>query len=87
MVPTPIRQIINAIGMIEVHGTKYIPAIAAPVHDRQHRLIPRPDSLIYSNLRATVVALANLDTPERYRRAFENANPIPGFIWDEHVFS
>lgn len=31
MVPTPIRKIINAVGIVEVDGIKYIPAVAAPV--------------------------------------------------------
>ncbi|CAG5011721.1 unnamed protein product [Parnassius apollo] len=84
-VPEPIRKIVNSIGYIEHDKKVYVPAVAREVLDQYERLVPRAETVLLSNLRRTVVALANPDTPQISRETFHNNNPIPGAIWTDHV--
>lgn len=47
--------------------------------------MPRPESVMFTNLRQTVSALANPNTPEPVRTYFESHNPIPGASFRNHV--
>lgn len=47
--------------------------------------VPLPENLRISNLRATVESLADPETAEATRVYFENHNPIPGTIWNNHI--
>lgn len=46
---------------------------------------PRPESTVYSNLRETVVALANPQTPRNTRARYRESCPIPGAIWNDNI--
>lgn len=83
--PEPIRRVINAIGIINYDEGVYIPTVARPSTGDTGRFIPQAQNILYSSLRQTVVALADPATPERYRRRFEENNPIPGAIWHNHL--
>lgn len=83
--PEPMKRVINAIGIVHHDEGIYIPTVAAPRRDDRGRFIPRAESILYSNLRNTVVALADANTPLRYRRHFEENCPIPGAIWHDHL--
>lgn len=85
--PEPIRRVINAIGIVNYDEGVYIPTVARPVVDDRGRFIPQAQNILFSSLRRTVVALADVATPERYRRRFEDNNPIPGAIWQDHLLA
>ncbi|CAH0721912.1 unnamed protein product, partial [Brenthis ino] len=83
--PAPLVKVINAVGIIKRDGFVYLPAVRANLRDINNEFVPRPETVLYSNLRETVVALANPHTPERTRTYFEQHNPIPGAIFENHV--
>lgn len=83
--PEPIQRVINAIGIITHDEGVFIPAVSREGTDHRGRFVPRAENILYSTLRATVEALANPAIPERYRRRFEENNPIPGAIWENHL--
>ncbi|KOB64527.1 Uncharacterized protein OBRU01_24127 [Operophtera brumata] len=85
IVPEPIRKIINAIGYVKYEEKLYVPAVANRPVDRQGNPVPRPESVLLSTLRATVVALADQQTPQNIRRRFHDNSPIPGAIWNNDV--
>ncbi|CAH0730430.1 unnamed protein product, partial [Brenthis ino] len=73
--------------MIVRDGVVYIPAVMDNLTNRDGEFVPRPETVMYSNLRDTVVALANPATPERIRTYFEQHNPIPGATFENHVLA
>lgn len=83
--PTPLVKSINALGIIKRDGCVYIPAVRDDLVDRDDNFVPRPESVMYSNLRKVVVALADATTPERVRTYFEMHNPIPGAQFEGHI--
>lgn len=85
--PEPIQRVINAVGIITYDEGIYIPAVSRGQDDERGRFVPRPENILYSTLRKTVEALASPATPDRYRRRFEENNPIPGAIWENHLLT
>lgn len=83
--PTPIAKAISAVGLIKRDGIVYIPAVMEDAYSRDEMFVPRPETVLYSNLRRIVLALSNPATPERVRTYFENHNPIPGAIFEDHI--
>lgn len=47
--------------------------------------VPLPENVRISNLRETVLSLANPTTAQAARIHFENHCPIPGSIWNNHI--
>lgn len=84
-VPEPISLMINAIGAIKYNDACYVPAIAAKRYTRNGLFIPRPENVVLSTLRETVIALANPLTPLRWRTEFRENCPIPGTIWENNL--
>lgn len=84
-IPKHITEIVNALGVIKHGDHTFVPVVAKEVYDANGKLVPQPLSLLYTNLRKTVVALADPETPEQYRIDFEAFCPIPGAIWDNHL--
>lgn len=83
--PTPLVKIINAVGIVKKDGAVYLPAVHDTVRNREEEVVPRPENILYSNLRETVVALANEATPVRHRLFFEEHNSIPGAKFLDHI--
>lgn len=80
--PTPFRRLINAIGIIKYDEKIYLPSVAKDVMDNDKRLVPLPESIVISNLRKVVVALADPQTPRVYRQNFRQHSPLPAATWD-----
>lgn len=78
--PEPIKRIINALGVIRYEGVLYLPFLMRNSYTRTDQFIPRPENIVLSNLRQTVVALGDAATPIAYRRAFFENNSIPGAV-------
>lgn len=51
--------------------------VAANHFNRNDVLVPRPESVLLTNLRQVVLALSDPNTPEAYRVRFDANNPIP----------
>lgn len=83
--PTPLGKLVNAVGIVKRDGVLYLPAVSSNLTDRVEEFSPRPESVMFTNLRQTVTALANPNTPERVRTYFESHNPIPGASFENHV--
>jgi hypothetical protein len=58
-----------------------VPALAADQRTRRVALIPQSECVTFSNLRETVVALADPAPNPQVREAFYAHNPIPRAIW------
>lgn len=85
IVPEPIRRIINAVGYLKFEDKLYVPAVSSKPVDRQGNPMPRPETVLLSTLRASVVTLADPHTPQNVRRRFHDNNPIPGAVWANDV--
>lgn len=84
-VPTPIKKIIDAIGILKHEDKVYLPVMAASPTDANGVIRPRPESTCFSNLRETVVALSNPQTSVNVRRRYHENSAIPGAVWENHV--
>lgn len=82
-----IKMTIEAIGVVtDSNDVAYLPVVAEIKRDPDGHLLPRPENTMLSNLRETVVELADEETPLEVRRRFHKNNPIPGCQWsNEHV--
>jgi hypothetical protein len=79
--PDQVARVLKAVGPT-THGEDYfVPCLAADQRTRSGALIPQSERITFSNLRETVVALANPATNPQVREAFYAHNPIPGAIW------
>ncbi|XP_073949708.1 uncharacterized protein [Choristoneura fumiferana] len=83
ILPALIKHIIDAIDVITVGGTTYCPFAAAQQRYAAGEMDPRPENLLLSSLRETVVTLSSPETSALYRRLFKKRCPIPGAVWDE----
>ncbi|KAI8425736.1 hypothetical protein MSG28_011523 [Choristoneura fumiferana] len=83
ILPALIKHIIDAIDVITVGGTTYCPFVAAQKRDAAGELDPRPENLLLSSLRETVVTLSSPETSDLHRSWFKMYCPIPGAVWDE----
>lgn len=83
MVPVTIKRTIDAIGIVTHDEKIYLPVIAKT--EANGILIPRPENLVLSSLRAVVEMLADADTPLAQRRRFEENNPIPCAVWNNNL--
>ncbi|XP_044746580.1 uncharacterized protein LOC123308102 [Coccinella septempunctata] len=81
ILPDQITNAIRALGKVKVWDSLYVPNLARDQRTHHNLLIPQAENVRYSNLRETVVALQNINTPVEYRRRFYRNNPIPGAIW------
>lgn len=84
LMPEPISSFINSIGIYKDSTEAYFCTMPKD-HTSRGNFIPLPENLRISNLRRSVLALADQTTPEAVRVNFENKNPIPGAIWMNHV--
>lgn len=84
LMPEPIATFINSIGIFK--DTTDTMFISMPEdYIARGEFIPLPENIRISNLRRTVLALADPDTAENVRTHFENHNPIPVTIWANHL--
>jgi hypothetical protein len=79
--PDQVGRMIKAVGPITKGGEYFVPALATGHYTRNGRLIPQSEHVVLSNLRDTVVAVADQATQPQVREAFYHHNPIPGAIW------
>lgn len=77
-IPRLVAGFMEGIGTVTMQsGASYAPVL--PLNPDVNGVVwPRPDNVTILNLRQTVVALANPQTPEVVRAAFIQHNPIPG---------
>ncbi|KAJ8713833.1 hypothetical protein PYW08_007453 [Mythimna loreyi] len=82
LIPVTIQKLIDAIGIIENEdeGT-YFPVMSKNTLI-DGRFVPRPENILLSNLRETVVALADPNNPVLHKETFYQNNPIPAAEWD-----
>ena len=85
IMPDPITRPINAIGNIKIYDRQYYPRFAANRTNDNGDFIPQSEKVTFSNLRRTVVALSNPETPLEVRRRFYNNNPLPGAKWNNFI--
>lgn len=82
--PKPLHSIVDAIGVIKYNHVRYYPAMSInTVIDG--KFVPRPENILLSNLRDTVVALSDTNDSEAallYRKSFHRYNSIPAARWD-----
>lgn len=81
--PKQIAMIINAIGVIKAENCTYYPVLPKDIEAEVNGatlFCPQPDRVILSNLRKTVVALADPAIPVIWRQDFFARSPIPGMI-------
>jgi hypothetical protein len=79
--PDQIGRVLKAVGPVTEGGEYFVPALVAEHRTRNGALIPQYEKVILSNLRETVVALADPATQAQVREAFHQHNPVPGAIW------
>ncbi|XP_026474001.1 uncharacterized protein LOC113377792 [Ctenocephalides felis] len=84
-VPTPIKRIIDAIGILKHEDKIYLPVMAASPTTEQGVIRPRPESTCFSNLRDTVVALSDPQTSLNVRTCYHENCAIPGAIWANNL--
>ncbi|KAJ0172686.1 hypothetical protein K1T71_011825 [Dendrolimus kikuchii] len=78
-IPTPIKRLIDAIGIIKYEDKVYFPVVAA-TPEVDGGITPRLESTVLSNLRETGVALADARTPRNVRARYRENCAIPGAI-------
>ncbi|KOB65983.1 Uncharacterized protein OBRU01_21972 [Operophtera brumata] len=83
-VPTPVKRLIDSIGIITFEEKVYLPVLAKTL-DADGNFLHRPEKTVLSTLRDTVVALANPETPHVVRTRYEYNNAIPGAVWLNHI--
>lgn len=86
-IPVTLQRMIEAIGIIEIKDEGvYFPVMSKnTVIDGE--FMPRPENILLSNLRETVVALADPGGAEAavlHRNNFYQNNPIPAAKWDQN---
>ncbi|KAK4887512.1 hypothetical protein RN001_003783 [Aquatica leii] len=82
MLPDQLTSVVKAVGKLKIGDKLYIPKIARDrCTERRHLFIPQSKNVTFSNLRRTVEALSDINTPVDYRRRFYRNNPIPGAVW------
>lgn len=79
--PDIFARVLNSIGYLRVGDKLYVPRFAPVMLTDDRRYIPRPESIILSTLRRTVVAMSDRGTPQEFRRLFSDNCPIPGVVW------
>lgn len=77
----PIVKAIDAIGIIEEKGVRYIPVMANRYKEGE-QFTPRPETVSLTNLRKTVEFLSDPETDMQARTFFYEHNPIPGAVWE-----
>lgn len=66
--PLAVKMTIDAIGVVtDTNDVAYLPVVADIRRDAEGHLLPRPENLLLSNLRETVVELADEETPAEIR--------------------
>ncbi|KAJ8727912.1 hypothetical protein PYW08_016297 [Mythimna loreyi] len=87
-VPTSLQRIIDAIGITETEDEGiYFPVMSENTIDDNLNFVPRPENIHLSNLRETVLALADSNdsvAAVSYRTKFYQNNPIPAAEWDQN---
>lgn len=76
-----ITTIINAIGIVKRGDSIHLPVLPGDVsivYNGAEVYCPLPDRITLSNLRRTVVALADVNTPFAWRESFFQRSPLPG---------
>jgi hypothetical protein len=78
--PEQIGRVLKALGPINEGDECFVPALPGHQRSRQGNLIPQSEHVTFSNLRDTVVALANPATNPQVCETFYVHNSIPGAI-------
>jgi hypothetical protein len=79
--PDQVGRFIASIGPVTEGEGYYVPALAANRQTQLGVIVPQSEHITLSNLRETVVALAEPATNPQVREAFYRHNPIPGTRW------
>ena len=86
-IPVTLQRIIDAIGVIATENVGvYFPVMSRDT-EIDGKFVPRPENILLSNLRQTVVALADTNDSETAalnRKNFYLNNPIPASEWDQN---
>lgn len=83
IMPEPIAQMVNSIGILKEGECTYV-SVLPPDQYRCGEFISLPENLTLSNLRLTVESLANSQSNADMRLSFRRLNPIPCCIWNEN---
>lgn len=83
----PIIEALDALCRFTHDNGTFVPFVPeshlAITHDGEvEGYAPSPHSVTLSNLRATVVCLADINNPQLFRAYFHPNNAIPGALWD-----
>lgn len=90
-IPIIFKRYLEAIYILKHKEIRYSPAMSKNIFIHG-KFIPRPENIILSNLRQTVVALEASDANDDddstllHRMNFYRNNPLPGAIWDINNF-
>nr|CAH7762894.1 unnamed protein product [Callosobruchus chinensis] len=77
----PIAKFIESLGVMEYEGSTFCPIFTANIYDDDEKLIPQSEHVTLTNLRETVLALADKDTLFLYRQQFYRNCSLPGAVW------
>lgn len=86
-IPIIFKRYLEAIDILQYKDIIYFPAMSRNIFTQDGQFIPRPENIVLSNLRETVVALNASNVPDddagamQHRQNFYKNNPIPGAIW------
>ncbi|KAK7868953.1 hypothetical protein R5R35_002587 [Gryllus longicercus] len=80
--PDMIGRYLSGLGQVSDGAEIIVTAFAANQTTLAGQFIPQSEHITLSNLRQTVVALADPNVPPILRNAFYGNNPIPGAIWN-----
>lgn len=81
ILPDPIVRAVRPLGIHNDRETQFVPALSKDtiVNDR---FVPRPENIHLLNLRRTVEALADPNTPAIQRKRFYDHSPLPYAYWN-----
>ncbi|KAJ8729027.1 hypothetical protein PYW07_006723 [Mythimna separata] len=82
MVPEPFFRLVNCIGVLRHQGDVYLPVLPKEKYI-QGSFMPNCSRVTLSNLRKTVVAMADPRTPRVVRDDFYRNSPKPGARWKD----
>lgn len=77
-----IGALLRCVSTFKFDDINFVPLTPARANDNNGRYLPLPESVILTNLRDTVVSLADARVAIAVRRNFISKIPIPGAIFD-----
>lgn len=83
--PKCLASLLDGLGVFSHEDITYVPTFNMDRMTRANTLIPDAGTVLYSNLRTVVQAMANMNTAAASRTRFVNTNPLPGAIYVNNV--